>query len=189
MNLLENCPKNVEIYELSFSNFDRNLKLEENYLKLQIALKFKQISKPNIIYKQNHVQFLEILHSLASKVFENFFMFLKNANKTAKIFLKTTQFLQTLTRSVSLPPTILNPNPILSLLISIVVSLPGLIGHEIGSRSGSVTGLPWTCSVILCEADGGMGDGLGDGVAGFVETEGVGDVETDGVVVVGARAV
>lgn len=41
------------------------------------------------------------------------------------------------TRSVSDPPTMLSPRPILSLLISTIVSFPGMISHVAGSAAGS----------------------------------------------------
>ena len=37
------------------------------------------------------------------------------------------------TSRVSLPPTMLSPSPLFPLLISMVVSRPGIIGHEVGS--------------------------------------------------------
>lgn len=48
-----------------------------------------------------------------------------------------------LTSSVSDPPTMLSPRPILSLLISTVVSLPGEISHFDGSGGGSSRVVDW----------------------------------------------
>lgn len=45
-------------------------------------------------------------------------------------------------RSVSLPPTMLRPRPILSLFISMVVSRPGLISQVAGSEGGSSVAEP-----------------------------------------------
>lgn len=52
--------------------------------------------------------------------------------KIIRIFLKCW-----ITKRVSEPPTILNPSPILSLFISIVDSVPGVMGAVAGSAGGS----------------------------------------------------
>jgi hypothetical protein len=55
-----------------------------------------------------------------------------------------------LTNKVSEPPTMLRPSPILSLLISTVVSLPGVISQVVGS-AGCSSGVVGWC---LAEGDG-----------------------------------
>ena len=62
-----------------------------------------------------------------------------------------------LTNNVSDPPTILRPRPILSLLISIVDSAPGVIGAVAGSTGGS--------SINLQDEDGEID--TGDGAVSF----------------------
>lgn len=47
------------------------------------------------------------------------------------------------------PPTILRPNPTLSLLISIVDSTPGLIGAVAGSAGGSTK---WSKQIGDCDS-------------------------------------
>lgn len=46
-------------------------------------------------------------------------------------------FLELTGITVSFPPTKNNPKPLFSLAISIVVSIPGTIGHVSGSAGGS----------------------------------------------------
>lgn len=78
-----------------------------------------------------------------------------------------------LTKSVSLPPTMLRPSPILSLLISIVVSRPGLIGQVMGSETGSSDRFLTNKAIFVVVVAGvEAGNILGDGVAGFTITEG-----------------